>query len=205
MNNTNVTSHSMYLSLAGHPLRGWPARLRGHKGSGLWKVWTVPSPPLPPLPSPALPSLPSPPSPPSLPRAKFDQAGSSRLAEARECGAALAISEWTLWSSWVQPFGRSARVWRRPGDQRVKTKAVSHDRANAQRNSFFFEVELHELWFESGLMNGPVHDLKGKWSECHRVRNAKRPREGSNSRTVPYYYIDLVNITFPTSSVHSIK
>ena len=84
------------LLLAGHPLRGWPARLRGHKGSGLWKVWTVPSPPLPsphspPLPCPALPSLP-----PSLPRAKFDQAGSSRLAEARECGAALAISEWTL-------------------------------------------------------------------------------------------------------------
>ena len=87
--------------LAGHPLRGWPARLRGHKGSGLWKVWTVPSPPLPspPLPSPPLPSppLPSPPLPspplPSLPRAKFDQAGSSRLAEARECGAALAISE----------------------------------------------------------------------------------------------------------------
>ena len=53
--------------LAGHPLRGWRARLRGHKGSGLWKVWTVPSPPLPspplpcpPLPCPALPS-PSPP------------------------------------------------------------------------------------------------------------------------------------------------
>ena len=102
--------------LAGHPLRGWPARLRGHKGFGLWKVWTVPSPPLlsPPLPSPPLPSpslpcpalpspplpsppLPSPPSlPPSLPRAKFDQAESSRLAEARECGAALAISERTL-------------------------------------------------------------------------------------------------------------
>ena len=32
-----------YYSLAGHPFRGWPARLRGHKGSGLWKVWTVPS------------------------------------------------------------------------------------------------------------------------------------------------------------------
>ena len=128
-----------YYELAGHPLRGWPARLRGHKGSGLWKVWTVPSPPLPspplpspplpspPLPCPPLPSLPSPPSPPSPPlppslppsrvpnliklgpavwpkRASdappwrsasghFDQAGSSRLAEARECGAALAISE----------------------------------------------------------------------------------------------------------------
>ena len=77
-----------YDTLAGHPLRGWPARLRGHKGSGLWKVWTVPSPPLPSLPPESLP--------PSLPRAKFDQAGSSRLAEARECGAALAISEWTL-------------------------------------------------------------------------------------------------------------
>ena len=94
------------LILAGHPLRGWPARLRGHKGSGLWKVWTVPSPP-----------LPCPPSPPSrVPNliklgpavwpkrasvappwrsasGHFDQAGSSRLAEARECGAALAISE----------------------------------------------------------------------------------------------------------------
>ena len=58
-----------YTKLAGHPRSGCPARLRGHKGSGLWKVWTVPSPPLPP-------SLP-----PSLPRAKFDQAGSSRLAE----------------------------------------------------------------------------------------------------------------------------
>ena len=66
-----------YYILAGHPLRGWwPARLRGHKGSGLWKVWTVPSPPLPSLPSPALPSpypplpCPPPPSPPlpSLPR-----------------------------------------------------------------------------------------------------------------------------------------
>ena len=104
--------------LAGHPRSGCPARLRGHKGSGLWKVWTVPSPPLPspplpshplpspplpspPLPSPllpcpalpcpalpspalslpALPSPPLPPLPPSLPRAKFDQAGSSRLAE----------------------------------------------------------------------------------------------------------------------------
>ena len=39
-------------------------------------------------------------------------------------------------------------------------------------------------------MNGPVPYLKGKWSECHRVRNAKRPREGSNSRTVSNYYID---------------
>ena len=23
------------ITLAGHPFRGWPARLRGHKGSGL--------------------------------------------------------------------------------------------------------------------------------------------------------------------------
>ena len=77
---------AIYFWLAGHPLRGWPARLRGHKGSGLWKVWTVPSPPptlpSPPLPSPPLPSpspplpcpprpsLPSPPLPPSLPRAQ---------------------------------------------------------------------------------------------------------------------------------------
>ena len=58
--------------LAGHPRSGCPARLRGHKGSGLWKVWTVPSPPLPSPPSPPLPSpsspLPSPPLPsPPLP------------------------------------------------------------------------------------------------------------------------------------------
>ena len=148
-----------YCILAGHPLRGCPARLRGHKGSGLWKVWTVPSPPLPspplpspPLPSPPLPSpcpalpcpalpcpalpcpalpcpalpcpalpspspplpspppplplpLPSPPlpSPPSLPPSrvpnliKLGPAVWPKLqaAEARECSAALAISEWT--------------------------------------------------------------------------------------------------------------
>ena len=94
-----------YYITSRYPLRGWPARLRGHKGSGLWKVWTVPSPPLPfpPLPSPPLPCTPCPallpcPAPlpcPSIPRAKFDQAGST--------------------------FGRSARVWRRPGDQRVDT------------------------------------------------------------------------------------
>ena len=83
----------------------------------------LPSPalPSPALPSPALPSPPLPPFPPSLPPSRvpnliklgpavwpkrasvappwrsasghFDQAGSSRLAEARECGAALAISE----------------------------------------------------------------------------------------------------------------
>ena len=62
---TSCHPASNYYKLAGHPLCGWPARLRGHKGSGLWKVWTVPSPPLPspPLPCPPLPSppLPSPP------------------------------------------------------------------------------------------------------------------------------------------------
>ena len=94
-----------YCQLAGHPLRGWPARFRGHKGSGLWKVWTVPSPPLPPpLPCPPLPCppLPSPPSPPSLPRTLFRVRPRSNLAAlwitaetavsrywwARECGAA---------------------------------------------------------------------------------------------------------------------
>ena len=78
--------------LAGHPRSGCPARLRGHKGSGLWKVWTVPSPP---LPSPALPS-PSPPS--RVPNLiKLGPAVWPKLqpAEARECSAALAISEWT--------------------------------------------------------------------------------------------------------------
>ena len=102
------------VKLAGHPRSGCPARLRGHKGSGLWKVWIVPSPPLPspPLPSPPLPSppLPSPPSlpslpslPPSLPPSrvpnliKLGPAVWPKLqpAEARECSAALAISEWT--------------------------------------------------------------------------------------------------------------
>ena len=98
-----------YFKLAGHPRSGCPARLRGHKGSDLWKVWTVPSPPLPspalPLPSPPLPSapLPSPPLPPSLPPSrvpnliKLGPAVWPKLqpAEARECSAALAISEWT--------------------------------------------------------------------------------------------------------------
>ena len=80
------------IELAGHPLRGCPARLRGHKGSGLWKVWTVPSPPLPPLPS--FPSLP----PSRVPNLiKLGPAVWPKLqpAEARECSAALAISEWT--------------------------------------------------------------------------------------------------------------
>ena len=167
-------------------------------------MWTVPSTP---LPSPALPSppLPSPPLPPlpSLPPSRvpnliklgpavwpkrasvappwrsvsghFDQAGSSRLAEARECGAALAISEWKR--------RQSAMI------VRMHSETV-----------FFL---IRELWFESGLMNGPVQDLKGKWSECHRVRNAKRPRKGSNSRTVPYYYID--NLCSPSGVIYKFK
>ena len=99
------TINNIYL-LAGHPRSGCPARLRGHKGSGLWKVRTVPSPA---LPCPA--SLP-----PSLPRAKFDQAGSSRLAEITA--------------------RRSARVLckRRPGDQRVDTKAFRHVDHRAAKN-----------------------------------------------------------------------
>ena len=195
----------IYYILAGHPRSRCPARLRGHKGSGLWKVWTVPCPalpcpalpcpalpcpalpcpalpcpalpcpplPCPPLPSPPLPSppLPSPPLPPSrVPNLiKLGPAVWPKLqpAEARECSAALAISEWT---------------------RRLFAMLI-----NARRKMFFENVELRELCFESGLMNGPVHDLKGKWSECHRVRNAKRPREGSNSRTVPYYYIDSLH------------
>ena len=143
--NVLIANFWKYCSLAGHPRSGCPARLRGHKGSGLWKVWTVPSPPLPspplpspplpsppspalpcpalpcpalpcpalpcpppplpspPLPSPPLPSPPSPPSPPSLPPSrvpnliKLGPAVWPKLqpAEARECSAALAISEWT--------------------------------------------------------------------------------------------------------------
>ena len=54
-------------------LRGWPARLGGHKGSGLWKVWTVPSPPLP------SPPLPSPPLPPSLPPSLLPSLPPSRV------------------------------------------------------------------------------------------------------------------------------
>ena len=140
-------NHHNYTS-AGHPRSGCPARLRGHKGSGLWKVWTVPSPP-------------------PLPRAKFDQAGSSRLAEITA--------------------RRSARVKRRPGDQRVDTKAFRHVDKKCGEKCCFENVELRELWFESGLMNGPLHTPQGRWSECHRVRNAKRPKEGSSSRTASYY------------------
>ena len=104
-------------ALAGHPLRGWPARLRGHKGSGLWKVWTVLSPPLPspalpcplpspPLPCPALPcpalscpALPSPPFP-SLPSLPPSRVPSRLAAPCRRNGG--------------QPILMSARVWRRP-------------------------------------------------------------------------------------------
>ena len=75
-----------YYKLAGHPRSGCPARLRGHKGSGLWKVWTVPSPALPSLPPSRVPNL-----------IKLGPAVWPKLqpAEARECSAALAISEWT--------------------------------------------------------------------------------------------------------------
>ena len=78
-------THRSICTLAGHPFRGWPARLRGHKGSGLWKVWTVPSPPLPssPMPSPPLPSPPFPspplPSPPSLPPSLLPSLPPSRV------------------------------------------------------------------------------------------------------------------------------
>ena len=164
------------IQLAGHPLRGWPARLRGHKGSGLWKVWTVPSPPLPspPLPSPPLSSPPLPSLPPSLPPS-FPPSLPLACHVAETAISRICRSGWAS----VAP----------PGDHGVKTKASAMI-VRMHSETVFFEVELRELWFESGLMNGPVHDLKGKWSECHRVRNAKRPREGSNSRTVPYYYID---------------
>ena len=165
LSSKGLINASIIIKLAGHPRSGCPARLRGHKGSGLWKVWTVPCPP----PSPPLPSLP----PSRVPNLiKLGPAVWPKLqpAEARECSAALAISEWTRrLSAIMRP------CWSSRGEK-----------------CCFENVELRELWFESGLMNGPVHDLKGKWSECHRVRNAKRPREGSNSRTVPYYYIDVV-------------
>ena len=90
----------LFKKLAGHPRSGCPARLRGHNVSGLWKVWTVPSPP---LPCPALPSPPPyhplPPLPPSrVPNLiKLGPAVWPKLqpAEARECSAALTISEWT--------------------------------------------------------------------------------------------------------------
>ena len=84
----------------------------------------------------------------------------------------------------------SARVWRRPAITKWKRSQISHVRASATKKNCVENVELRELWLEWGLMNGPVPYLKGKWSECHRVRNAKRPREGSNSRTVSNYYID---------------
>ena len=127
LSKTTIIPYINYWVLAGHPRSGCPARLRGHKGSGLWKVWTVPSPP-PPLPCPPLPSPPLPPSrvpnliklgpavwpklqpaspplpcPPSRPPShvpnliKLGPAVWPKLqpAEARECSAALAISEWT--------------------------------------------------------------------------------------------------------------
>ena len=143
---------SILIKLAGHPRSGCPARLRGHKGSGLWKVWTVPSPPLPP----------------SLPPA---------------C---------QIWSSWVQPFGRNYSPPKRASVAPPWRSASGHEGfppcwSSRGEKCCFENVELRELWFESGLMNGPLHTPQGRWSECHRVRNAKRPREGSSSRTASYY------------------
>ena len=161
--------HNIIL-LAGHPWSGCPARLRGHKGSGLWKVWTVPSPPLPPLPCPPLPC--PPPSPPSLPPS---------LPPACQ-----------IWSSWVQPFGRNYSPPKRASVAPPWRSASGHEGfppcwSSCGEKCCFENVELRELWFESGLMNGPLHTPQGRWSECHRVRNAKRPREGSSSRTASYY------------------
>ena len=109
-----------YFQLAGHPLRGWPARLRGHKGSGLWKVWTVPSPPhptpplppsppSPPLPCPAppplpCPALPCPALPPSLPRTLFRVRPRSNLA-ALWITAETAVSRY--W--WARESGAARR------------------------------------------------------------------------------------------------
>ena len=143
--------HLFTNKLAGHPRSGCPARLRGHKGSGLWKVWTVPSPPLP-----------------SLPPA---------------C---------QIWSSWVQPFGRNYSPPKRASVAPPWRSASGHEGfppcwSSRGEKCCFENVELRELWFESGLMNGPLHTPQGRWSECHRVRNAKRPREGSSSRTASYY------------------
>ena len=112
-----------YIELAGHPFHGWPARLRGHKCSGLWKVWTVPSPPLPcpalplrspPLPSPPLPSpplpcpaLPAPPLPcPALPCPALPCP--ALPCPALPCPALHSLPPslppaCQIWSSWVQP------------------------------------------------------------------------------------------------------
>ena len=134
--------------LAGHPRSGCPARLRGHKGSGLWKVWTVPSPP---LPSPS-PPLPYPPLPPAC----------------------------QIWSSWVQPFGRNYSPPKRASVAPPWRSASGHEGfppcwSSRGEKCCFENVELRELWFESGLMNGPLHTPQGRWSECHRVRTQNAP------------------------------
>ena len=124
----------------------------------------LPSPPLPspPLPSPPLPSPPSPPLPPLppflLPSLPPSRVPSRLAAPCRRNGG--------------QPILMSARVWRRPAITKWKRSQISHVRASATKNVFFENVELRELWLEWGLMNGPVPYMKGKWSECHRVRNA---------------------------------
>ena len=105
---------ALFSLLAGHPFHGWPARLRGHKFSGLWKVWTVPSPPLPSptlpcpalpcpaLPSPALPSpsppLPAPPLP--CPALHSTPLPSPPLPPSLPPSLPPACQ---IWSSWVQP------------------------------------------------------------------------------------------------------
>ena len=188
----HVYNSQIIIILAGHPRSGCPARLRGHKGSGLWKVWTVPSPPLPspplpspPLPSPPLPSLPSPPLPcpppsPPLPSPPLPPLHPS-LPPACQ-----------IWSSWVQPFGLNYSPPKRASVAPPWRSASGHEGfppcwSSRGEKCCFENVELRELWFESGLMNGPLHTPQGRWSECHRVRNAKRPREGSSSRTASYY------------------
>ena len=125
----------------------------------------LPSPPLPspPLPSPPLPSPPLP-SPPAC----------------------------QIWSSWVQPFGRNYSPPKLANVAPPWRSASGHEGfppcwSSRGEKCCFENVELRELWFESGLMNGPLHTPQGRWSECHRVRNAKRPREGSSSRTASYY------------------
>ena len=107
-------------------IRGWPARLRGHKGSGLWKVWTVPSPPLPspPLPSPPLPSHPLHPSlPPSLPRSRVP---------CRRNGNQPNLPE---------RMSQCSAAWR----SRSENEANPPCSCESAAETVFFEVELREL------------------------------------------------------------
>ena len=155
--------------LAGHPRSGCPARLRGHKGSGLWKVWTVPSPPLPspPLPSPPLPSppLPSPPLPsPPLPSPPLPSPPLLSPPLPSPPLPSLPPSlppACQIWSSWVQPFGRNYSPPKRASVAPPWRSASGHEGfppcwSSRGENCCFENVELRELWFESGLMNGPL-------------------------------------------------